>query len=78
MALRWVPACLFDFCAVFSILAITPPRNLQKTCRLLGWKVNLISFHTMCSMNYEILYNGTVLHGNLIIMQADELLTSLH
>jgi hypothetical protein len=69
---------LFDFCAVFSVLAITPSWNLQMMFGWMSWKANLISIHTMYSMYHEILYNGTVLHGKLIIMQADELLTSLH
>ena len=63
--------------AVFSVLAITPPWNLQMTCGLLGWKANLIGFHTMCSMHHETLYIGTVLHGNLDFMQASDPLSSL-
>jgi hypothetical protein len=53
--------------AVFSVLAITLSWKLQMTCGLLGWKFNLITFHTICSMYHEILYIGIVLHGNLDI-----------
>jgi hypothetical protein len=44
-----------DFCAVFNVLAITPSRELYKTCRQLHWKVNLMLVHKMCSMYLEML-----------------------
>jgi hypothetical protein len=50
-----VPTWLLDFCAVFNVLAITPSRELYKTCRQLHWKVNLMLVHKMCSMYHEML-----------------------
>jgi hypothetical protein len=35
------------------------------TSRLLGVKVDSISFSSMCSMYHVTLYNGTILHGKL-------------
>jgi nicotinamide riboside transporter PnuC len=46
-------AWLLVLCAIFGVLAITPPRKVQMMCRLLGLKVNLISFHTIYNMHHK-------------------------
>jgi len=73
-----VPAWLLVFGAVFSVLTITLPWNFQMMHGWMRWKDNLITFHTMCSMHHEIMYNAAVLHGNLNIMLTIDLLTSLY
>jgi hypothetical protein len=44
---------LFDFCAAFSILAITSSRNFQMMWDWLHWKSNFISFLTIYIMLNE-------------------------
>jgi hypothetical protein len=44
-----------DFCAAFSILIITSPRNLQMRWGWMRWKTILLIFLTMYSMLNETL-----------------------
>ena len=54
-----VLACLLSFCAAFSKSTITLYWEVQMVLRLLGWKVDLISFQ---NMNPEVTHVGTEFH----------------
>ena len=57
-----VLARLLSFCTAFSKSTITVYWEVQMVLRLLGWKVDLISFPTMYNVEPETRHVGTEFH----------------
>jgi hypothetical protein len=64
-----VHARLLGFCAAFNQMTVTPYWEVEMTCRLLRWNLDLMVFPTMYIMNPVYSQDGADLDENLKHLQ---------
>jgi hypothetical protein len=60
-----VYARLLGSCVAFNQMTVTPYWEVEMTCRLLHWNLDLMMFLTMYSMNHISFRDGVDLNENL-------------